>query len=93
MLRRKIRGLRGLRGSFFLPLGGRHTRRPREVSTGSGSDYVDGRAFRDLLLKKYGIVVKVGEKRWFNGNRLSPHIFNTEKDIDAAIRAIRAELA
>jgi selenocysteine lyase/cysteine desulfurase len=37
-------------------------------------------------------VIKVAEKRWFNGNRISPHIFNTESDIDAAIKAIRAEL-
>jgi selenocysteine lyase/cysteine desulfurase len=56
-------------------------------------DSVDSRAFRDLLLKKYRIVVKVAEKRWFNGNRISPHIFNTETDIDAAIKAIRTELA
>lgn len=56
-------------------------------------DSVDSRAFRDVLLKKYGIVIKVAEKRWFNGNRISPHIFNTEKDIDAAIQAIRTELA
>jgi selenocysteine lyase/cysteine desulfurase len=54
---------------------------------------VDSRAFRDALLKKYGIVIKIAEKRWFNGIRISPHIFNTEKDIDAAIRAIRTELA
>jgi selenocysteine lyase/cysteine desulfurase len=56
-------------------------------------DSVDSRAFRDLLLKKYRIVVKVAEKRWFNGIRISPHIFNTEADIDAAIKAIRTELA
>ena len=56
-------------------------------------DAVDSRAFRDVLQKKYSLVVKVAEKRWFNGNRISPHIFNTEKDIDAAIRAIRTELA
>jgi selenocysteine lyase/cysteine desulfurase len=55
-------------------------------------DSVDSRAFRDVLLKKYRIVIKVAEKRWFNGNRISPHVFNTEKDIDAAIHAIRAEL-
>jgi len=54
---------------------------------------VDSRAFRDHLLKKYRIVVKVAEKRWFNGNRISPHVFNTEADIDAAIKAIRTELA
>jgi selenocysteine lyase/cysteine desulfurase len=56
-------------------------------------DSVDGRAFRDALLKKYGIVIKVAEKRWFNGNRISPHIFNTEAEIDAALKAIRIELA
>lgn len=56
-------------------------------------DSVDSRAFRDLLLRKHGLVIKAGEKRWFNGNRISPHIFNTEKDIDAAIQAIRTELA
>ncbi len=55
-------------------------------------DSVDSRAFRDLMLKKYNIVIKVGEKRWFNGNRISPHIFNTEKEVDAAIKAIRTEL-
>jgi selenocysteine lyase/cysteine desulfurase len=54
---------------------------------------VDSRAFRDLMLKKYRIVIKVAEKRWFNGIRISPHIFNTEIDIDAAIKAIRTELA
>jgi selenocysteine lyase/cysteine desulfurase len=56
-------------------------------------DSVDSRAFREVLLRKYGIVVKTAEKRWFNGNRISPHIFNTEADIDAALKAIRAEIA
>jgi selenocysteine lyase/cysteine desulfurase len=56
-------------------------------------DSIDSRAFRDALLNKYGIVIKVGEKRWFNGNRISPHIFNTEAEIDAALSAIRTELA
>jgi selenocysteine lyase/cysteine desulfurase len=53
-------------------------------------DSVDSWAFRDTLLKKYRMVVKVAEKRWFNGIRISPHTFNTEKDIDTAIKAIRA---
>ena len=56
-------------------------------------DSVDSRAFRDVLLKKYGIVVKVEPKNMFNGTRISPHIFNTETEIDAAIKAIRTELA
>ena len=49
-------------------------------------------ALREVLLRKHRIVVKVTGKQ-FNGNRISPHIFNTEKDIDAAINAIRVELA
>jgi selenocysteine lyase/cysteine desulfurase len=58
------------------------------------SDSLNSRAFRDQLLKKYNIVIKVlVEKESFNGNRISPHIFNTEKDIDDAIKAIRTELA
>ena len=56
-------------------------------------DSVNSEAFRNLLLNKYGIVIKVEGKRLFNGNRISPHIFNTEKDIDAALKAIRTELA
>jgi selenocysteine lyase/cysteine desulfurase len=56
-------------------------------------DAADSRAFRDLLLKKYSIVIKIAEKRRFNGNRISPHIFNTEAEIDAAIKAIHTELA
>ena len=56
-------------------------------------DAVDSREFRDRLLNKYKLVVKVAEKRWFNGTRLSPHIFNTESEIDGAIEAIGRELA
>ena len=56
-------------------------------------DQIESRAFQGTLIKKYGIVIKVTEKRWGNGNRISPHVFNTEKDIDAALHAIRTELA
>ena len=38
-------------------------------------------------------MVKMVEKQWFNGIRLSPHIFNTEADVDAALAALRTELA
>jgi selenocysteine lyase/cysteine desulfurase len=55
-------------------------------------DSISSRAFRDVLLKKYRIVIKVTGKL-FNGNRISPHIFNSEKEIDAAIKAIRTELS
>jgi selenocysteine lyase/cysteine desulfurase len=35
----------------------------------------------------------MAEKRWFNGFRLSPHIFNDEEEVDRALRATRQELA
>lgn len=57
-------------------------------------DSIKSGAFRLALSKKYRIVIKVlNQKDSFNGNRLSPHIFNTEKDIDEAVKAIRTELA
>jgi selenocysteine lyase/cysteine desulfurase len=54
---------------------------------------VDARAFRQAMLDRRGVVVKMAEKRWFNGFRLSPHLFNAEADIDRALAAIRDELA
>jgi len=56
-------------------------------------DSISGAAFLTLMHKKYNIIIKVIPKKQFNGNRISPHIFNSEKDIDAAINTIRAELS
>lgn len=53
---------------------------------------IDSRQVRDTLRLQYNIVVKMAEKRWFNGIRLSPHIFNTDENIDAALQAIRTVL-
>lgn len=53
----------------------------------------DSTAFRGSLRQKYNIVLKQTEKRWGNGMRISPHVFNTEADIDAALTAIATELA
>ena len=53
---------------------------------------VDSSAFRDLMRQKHKLVLKQTEKRWFNGMRISPHVFNTEADIDAALKAIASEL-
>lgn len=44
----------------------------------------DSSAFRGVL--------RMAERRWFNGFRLSPHIFNDEEDVDRALFAIRQEL-
>jgi selenocysteine lyase/cysteine desulfurase len=53
---------------------------------------IDSKALRDTLRDKHGIIVKMIEKRWFNGIRLSPHVLNTTADIDATLRALRVEL-
>ncbi len=55
-------------------------------------DKVDSSLFRNTMRQKYNLVLKQTEKRWFNGMRISPHIFNTESDIDAALKAIASEL-
>ena len=55
-------------------------------------DAIDSRVLVDALRERHGVVVKMSEKRWLNGIRLSPHIFNTEADIDRALSAIRTEL-
>ena len=54
---------------------------------------IDSRHVRDTLRQKHDVIIKMVEKRWFNGIRLSPHIFNTEQDVDTALRAIRSVLA
>ncbi|HMQ04946.1 MAG TPA: aminotransferase class V-fold PLP-dependent enzyme [Pyrinomonadaceae bacterium] len=55
-------------------------------------DTVDSSVFRNTMRQKYNLVLKQTEKRWGNGMRISPHIFNTEADIDAALKAIATEL-
>jgi selenocysteine lyase/cysteine desulfurase len=47
---------------------------------------------RDRLRVKHRVMVKMVEKRWFNGIRLSAHVFNTEADVDAGLAALRIEL-
>lgn len=56
-------------------------------------DEIESRAFQLKLLEKHKIVLKMAEKRSFNGIRISPHIFNTEADIDRVLDALRKELA
>jgi selenocysteine lyase/cysteine desulfurase len=53
---------------------------------------IDSKALRDALLADHGVVVKMAEKRWFNGIRLSPHVFNDAADVARALAAIRAAL-
>jgi len=56
-------------------------------------DTMDSATFRGTLGEKYRVILKQTEKRWFNGMRISPHVFNSEADIDAALNAIASELA
>jgi selenocysteine lyase/cysteine desulfurase len=54
---------------------------------------IDSQVLAKTLQEKYRIIVKVVPKRWLNGIRLSPHIFNTEQEVDQLLSALRAELA
>jgi len=53
---------------------------------------IDSREFRLKLLDQYHISVKMVPKHWMNGIRLSPHIFNTEKEVDKVLDVIQHEL-
>lgn len=55
-------------------------------------DGIDSKMLRDALREKHGIIVKMIEKHWFNGIRLSPHVLNSTGDIDAALQALQVEL-
>ncbi|MDB5429817.1 MAG: aminotransferase class V-fold PLP-dependent enzyme [Caulobacter sp.] len=52
---------------------------------------IDANDLRQALRLKHQVIIKKVEPRWFNGIRLSPHIFNDEADVDRALWAIRRE--
>jgi len=45
------------------------------------------------LRERHRIEVKVVPGNWFNGNRISTHLFNTERDVDVFVNALMRELA
>jgi selenocysteine lyase/cysteine desulfurase len=53
---------------------------------------IDSLVLTNTLREKHRIVVKTVPKRWLNAIRLSPHIFNTEAEVDAVLGALRTEL-
>jgi selenocysteine lyase/cysteine desulfurase len=53
---------------------------------------VNNVAFRNTMANKYNVILRQTGAIW-NGMRISAHIFNTEADIDAALKAIGAELS
>ena len=56
-------------------------------------DSIPGHALYDALFTKHQVVVKVVPGNWFNGHRISTHLFNTADDVDALLIALRKELA
>ena len=56
------------------------------------ADPFDADQLRATLQERHGVVVKLVEKRWFNGIRVSPHIFNDEAQMTTALTALGAEL-
>ena len=53
---------------------------------------IDAYLVRARLQERHGVVVKMIEKRWFNGIRMSPHVFNDEAQVATAVAALRIEL-
>ncbi len=56
-------------------------------------DTIKSHALYDTLLTKHHVVVKVVPGNWFNGHRISTHLFNDPADVAALTTALRAELA
>ena len=55
-------------------------------------DVIDSRFVRQRMHDQHGVSIKMAEKRWFNGIRFSPHIFNDEEQVQKALVALRSEL-
>jgi selenocysteine lyase/cysteine desulfurase len=43
--------------------------------------------------RRHNVVVKVVPTQWFNGHRISTHLFNTTADVDALSAELKTELA
>jgi len=53
---------------------------------------VESRPLQQTLLNKHNVAVKVVPTHWFNGQRISTHLFNSERDLDRLIKALKTEL-
>jgi selenocysteine lyase/cysteine desulfurase len=56
-------------------------------------DAIESGGFQQLMREKHKIELKVVPKNWFNGIRVSTHLFNSEQDLDALVAALKIELA
>jgi selenocysteine lyase/cysteine desulfurase len=53
---------------------------------------IDSQVIATRLREQHKMIVKMVPKRWLNGIRLSPHIFNTEKEVDTVLSVLSREL-
>ncbi len=44
------------------------------------------------LRERHKVIVKVVPEKWFNGQRISTHLFNNEHDVDALVKGLKSEL-
>jgi selenocysteine lyase/cysteine desulfurase len=56
-------------------------------------DSIESGELRKRIHDRHNIELKVVPKEWFNGNRVSTHLFNTEQHVDALVAALKVELA
>lgn len=54
---------------------------------------VESGALHARLLARHRIETKVVPGNWFNGTRISTHLFNTEREVDTLVSALKEELA
>lgn len=55
-------------------------------------DAVKSEDLYNRLQNRHKVVVKVVPGQWFNGHRISTHLFNTAEDVEALVEALRTEL-
>lgn len=55
-------------------------------------DRIDATDLHNRLREHHKVVVKVVPTKWFNGQRISTHLFNTEQDVDTLVAALTVEL-
>ena len=56
------------------------------------NETIESTAFSAMLLEKHNLSVRAVHKQSFNGIRFSLHTFNTEKDVEFAVKTVRKEL-
>src|SRR5262249_48940314 len=54
---------------------------------------IDAWAIADKLRTVHGVEVKGVPREWLNGQRISTHAFNDERDVDRLVAGLRAELS